>query len=54
MPEDEIINLITKDLEFGCLFYEISDTGRLLRDNEDGTYRGLKPSRTETYAKCVF
>lgn len=38
VPEDEIINLITKDLEFGCLFYEISDTGRLLRDNEDGTY----------------
>lgn len=33
--------LVTKDLEFGCLFYEISDTGRLLRDNEDGTFTDM-------------
>ncbi|MBC3214777.1 hypothetical protein [Serratia fonticola] len=39
--DNEKIELITKDLEFGCLFYEISDTGRLLRDNEDGTFTDM-------------
>ncbi|CQE12764.1 Uncharacterised protein [Yersinia intermedia] len=31
----------TKDLEFGCLFYEISEEGRLLKDNEDGSFTDM-------------
>lgn len=43
LPEGvESDEFTTKDLEFGCLFYEISDEGRLLRDNEDGTYTDMK------------
>lgn len=32
----------TKDLEFGCLFYEITKEGRLVRDNEDGTFTEME------------
>lgn len=31
----------TKDLDFGCLFYEVSENGRLLRDNEDGSFTDM-------------
>ena len=41
IPENGSVNLVTKDLEPGRLFYEISSTDRLVRDNEDGTYTDM-------------
>lgn len=34
-------NFRTKDLEFFCPFYVVSEEGRLLKDNQDGTYTDL-------------
>lgn len=41
IPDNESVKLVTKDLEPGRLFYEISTTDRLVRDNEDGTYTDM-------------
>ncbi|HAJ7130525.1 hypothetical protein [Raoultella terrigena] len=34
-------NFCTKDLEFFCPFYVVSEEGRLLKDNQDGSYTDL-------------
>jgi hypothetical protein len=38
LPDGANVELITNDLEFGHLFYEISSDGRLLDRNDDGTF----------------
>jgi len=40
-PDNNLIQLVTKDLEPGRMFYEITEAGRLVRDNEDGTYTDM-------------
>lgn len=38
LPDGKRVELITNDLVFGNLFYEISETGRLLLNNENGSF----------------